>query len=164
VELKCLKYLARTLTEVGSVCLFSAMVLVGADVFMRNFFNAPIPGTLELTEFLPVILTYCGFTYTSMLNRHINTTFGLDLVGSATLKSLIKGFSTLLMMLFLSLLIWQTTVEGLRSWQIKEYSQGLIDLPRYPIKILIPIALAVGWLHYFEKFILLFKKRSEKEK
>jgi len=124
------------------------MVLVGLDVFLRYVFNAPISGTLEISELLPVVLTYFGFGFTSIHQRHIRTTFVLDRIHSNSVKSKIEMISSILMLLFISVLIWRTAVEGRLAWQIKEYSQGVIPIPIYPVKVLIPAALFVGWLYH----------------
>ena len=129
--------------SLSSLCLFLAMFLIGADVFMRYVFNAPVAGTLEITELVPVIVTYCAFTYTAQHKRHIRTTFLMVRLPKTKVR-ILNFISNLLTLLFLLLLIWRTAVEAMDSWAIKEYSQGLIAVPRYPVKILIPIALSVA--------------------
>ena len=142
--------------SISSICLFAAMFLIGADVFMRYLFNAPIAGTLEITELVPVIVTYCAFTYTAQQGRHIRTTFLLLRLPGPAVR-ILNFFSYALMVLFLLLLIWQSALEAMRSWEIKEYSQGLIAVPRYPVKILIPIALSVACFFYAGKIVQLVK-------
>ena len=147
-----MQILNAVLKGLGSVCLFVAMLLICADVALRYLLNAPISGTLELSELVPVIVTYCFFTFTAMEERHIRTTFAVDRLPER-FRPPIGLLAQVLMLIFLALLIWRTAVEGYGSWQIREISQGLIAVPRYPVKVLIPVALSVGWLYYVGQLV-----------
>ncbi len=151
--------LARIFSGLASLCLFAAMLLIGADVFMRYLCHAPIAGTLELSTFVPVIATYCSFAYTAVHQRHIRTTFVLDRVPSR-IKLTLEIFSTLMMFCFVGVIVWQTSLEAVQSFDIREISQGLIAIPIYPVKILIPIALSVGWIYYLLEIIHLISSRA----
>jgi TRAP-type C4-dicarboxylate transport system permease small subunit len=135
------------------------MLLIGADVFLRYVFSSPVPGTLEISEVLPVILTYFGLGFTSIMKRHIRATFVLDRLHSASIKSTIELICSLLMFLFLSLLIWRMSSEGLSSLHVREYSQGIIPVPIYPVKVLVPAALFVGWLYYIWEIIQILRRK-----
>ena len=156
--IKALNKVARVLAEIGAISLFALMLLVGGDVFMRFFFNAPIPGTLELSEFSMVVVTFLCFTYTAAQRRHIRTTAVVDRLPSAY-KFAAEILCVFLMLVFLSLVIWQTFIEGVRSLQTAEYSQGLLRIPIYPAKLLIPSALFFGWLYFLGNFFLLIRQR-----
>lgn len=158
--LKAVDLMSRGFKNLASACLFIVMLLVGSDVFLRYVFGRPIPGTLEISELIPVILTYFGLGFTSISKRHIRTTFVLDRLDSPSIKSFIEFMSSFLMALFLSLLIWRTASEGLLSLQIKEYSQGLIPVPIYPVKVLIPVALFVSWLYYVWEIVRIFSRKE----
>jgi TRAP-type C4-dicarboxylate transport system permease small subunit len=157
---KIYKVIVSVFNEISAICLFAAMCLVGADVAMRYFLNAPIPGTLEITELAPVIITYGVLAFAGIQKRHIRTTFVIQRAPTS-IKVVMEAFSILLMLSFLSLLIWRTTVEAHWSWAIKEYSQGIIAVPQYPVKIFIPFALFTAWLHFLVELVLLFKKRED---
>lgn len=154
---------SRVLTDMCSLLLFCIMILVGADVFMRYSFNAPIPGTLEISEQIVVFITFLCFAYTGMQARHVRTTV---IVGRLplSLKAAADFLCTLLMLALLSLLIWRTTIEAWRALTILEVRMGLIEVPLYPSKIAIPIGLAVAWLYYFFNLPSLFLKNRREQK
>jgi TRAP-type C4-dicarboxylate transport system permease small subunit len=158
---KIIQSLSNFFNAISSVCLFGSMILIGADVFCRYVFNAPISGTLEITEQVPVIATVCAFAYTASLKRHIKTTFFEDRLSNEG-KHWMQCLSNLLMFAFLSILVWQTAIEFLKSYEIREYSQGLIAIPRYPVKLLIPLGLGVGWLYYLKEFIGQMRRKESK--
>ena len=45
---------------VAGVVLFALMLLTTADVIGRYFFNAPITGVVDLTEFSVLLMTFLG--------------------------------------------------------------------------------------------------------
>ena len=155
--------LAKILTDISSLWLFGIMILVGSDVFMRYTFNAPIPGTLEISEQTVVLITFLCFAYAGMQKRHVQTT---AIVGHlpSSLKFVADVVSILLMLVLLSLLVWRTSLEGLRALRIQEIRMGLIGVPIYPSKIAIPIGLSVAWLYYFLTLLSFFKRRENERK
>ena len=151
--------MARSLTEISSLWLFAIMLLVSSDVFMRYFFNAPVPGTLEISEQTVVIITFLCFAHTGIEKRHINTT---AIIGRSPywVKHISYVLSITTMLILLTLLIWQTSIEAWRSLSIRELRMGLIEVPIYPTKISIPIGLSVAWLYYFISLLGSFKKKD----
>lgn len=161
--IRIIKVLARGLTEISSLWLFGIMILVGCDVFMRYVFNSPIPGTLEISEQTVVILTFLCFAYTGVEKRHVRTTAIVGRLPSL-FRRLSHVLSLFLMVILLSLLVWQTSVEALRAWSIREIRMGLIEVPIYPTKIAIPISLSIAWLYYFLTLLGSFKRSESDEK
>lgn len=162
VAAKIIHVLAKVLVNLSSFWLFGIMFLVGADVFMRYSFNLPITGTLEISEQTVVIITFLCFAYTGIEKRHIQT--------NAIVRRLPSSFgcfadflSSFLMLLMLTLLIWQTSKEAWYALSIKEARMGLIEVPIYPTKIAITIGLSVAWAHYLMSFIGLFKKEQNQK-
>ena len=158
--LKIVGLFSKIFLYTASACLFVITFLIGADVFLRYTFNAPIPGTLEISEVIPVILTYFGFAFTAIHKRHIRTTFALDWIQSASIRSVMEVIVSALMLFFISILIWRTSIEGLAAWHIKEYTQGVIAVPTYPIKLLMPAALLAGWLYYMWEIVQILQGKE----
>ena len=158
-----IKVVAKGLTEISSLWLFAIMILVGSDVFMRYVFNAPIPGTLEISEQTVVIITFLCFAYTGIEGRHVRTT---AIVGRFPylLRRIFYVLSIFLMAILLTLLVWQTSIEAWRSLSIREIRMGLIGVPLYPTKIAIPISLSVAWLYYSLTFLGSFKRSDSDDK
>jgi len=143
---------SRILQEIGALCLLLVFLLISADVALRYALNAPIAGTLEISEFAPVIITYCFFALAALEDRHIRATFLVERL-PAPYRRFAAILADVLMLAFVTVLIWQTTKEAVRSWAMLEISQGLISVPRFPVKTLIPVGLAVGWLIFLLQLI-----------
>jgi TRAP-type C4-dicarboxylate transport system permease small subunit len=160
VVFKLLNKLAKALLDISSIWLLGVMLLIGADVFMRYTFAKPIPGTLEISEQTVVILTFLCFAYTGMQNRHIRTDAIIRRC-PPPFRTFTEFLSAFLMLLMLSLMIWQTSKEAWEAICIREVRMGLIEVPIYPTKIAISVGLSVAWVYYLLNFIRLFKQEKK---
>ncbi len=51
------------------------MLITTGDVITRSFFNKPIPGTLELSEYMLSIIILLGAAYTQQVKGHVGVDF-----------------------------------------------------------------------------------------
>jgi TRAP-type transport system small permease protein len=65
----------RTLTALAglmaALALFGIMVLTAVDVSGRKFLSASVPGSLELTELLMVVVIFAGLPLVSLHGEHV---------------------------------------------------------------------------------------------
>ena len=61
----------KVLSLIAAAALFAMMVLTFADVFGRKFLDASIPGSLELTELLMLLLIFVALPLTSLHGEHV---------------------------------------------------------------------------------------------
>lgn len=100
----------------GLLCaaaLFSIMLLTFFDVGGRKLFSQSIPGSLELTELLMVLVIFAGLPLVSERGEHVIFD-SLDSVWPAWLVTLQKAFVHLVcavLMMALAYLMWQTGVQ-----------------------------------------------------
>lgn len=134
-----LKHLVVAMAIVSAGLVFSMMLLVAFNVLGRYFFNHPVTGTIELTMLLMVGIIFLGYAYAQRRRMHIRVTLFTSRLGAkGQLISDILYFSVTAV--FFSILAWRTTIAAIDSWQIREILQGVLPLPVYPAKTLIPIA------------------------
>jgi TRAP-type transport system small permease protein len=55
----------------AALALFGIMVLTAVDVSGRKFFSASVPGSLELTELLMVMVIFAGLPLVSLHGEHV---------------------------------------------------------------------------------------------
>jgi TRAP-type transport system small permease protein len=97
----------------GLLCasaLFAIMVLTFFDVGGRKLLSQSIPGSLEMTELLMVVVIFAGLPLVSSRGEHV-VFDSLDNVWSATLGKLLRAIVHMLcaaLMLGLAYLMWQT--------------------------------------------------------
>jgi TRAP-type transport system small permease protein len=100
----------------GLLCaaaLFAIMVLTFFDVGGRKLFSNSIPGSLELTELLMVIVIFAGLPLVSERGEHVIFD-SLDSVWPAwfvKLQKMLVHLVCAVLMLALAYLMWQTGVQ-----------------------------------------------------
>jgi len=101
----------RVINGVGAVCLSVMMLLTVAEVVLRHFFNRPIKGTLELTEFLMIIVVFLAMGYTAMLRGHVV----IDILTSRLRgrpRAIGDSIAHLISIGFCCLMIWQGVAQA----------------------------------------------------
>ena len=135
-------YVAFAFAVMAGVAIFTMLFTTVADVFRRYMLNKPIAGVLELNEILFPVVVFLGIALTQALRGHIRVTLLISRIGSkwqGTLEliTLVIAFA---FWMFLGMQLWK---EGLYSFAISEYRWGLIQIPIWWAKLLLPIC---SWL------------------
>lgn len=104
---------------VGGICCGVSMFLITADVVGRYFFNSPIPGTLEVTEFLLCIIVFGGLSYLEIRGEHIRIFLVYSRL-SGKVQFALSVFAKGLGLLFFGIMTWQTFRNALHSFSTQE--------------------------------------------
>lgn len=128
----------RALAVAANAALLLIMLAVAADALMRYVFGKPIAGVLEGVELLMVLVVYVGLARTQAERGHIAVGLLTDrLAGRA--RAAMAAVASLLALSLFAALTWATTGMALRSWEIGEYSAGLVPFPLYPARSLVAL-------------------------
>jgi TRAP-type C4-dicarboxylate transport system permease small subunit len=113
---------------IGSGVVALAMLSIVADVTGRRFFNQPVTGTLEMNEFMLVIIMFFTIAYCQFLKGHVT----IDLLVDRLSKKAQNILDILIYIVFF-------VTSGLLSWQL--YIQGLTILGQHTTSgtLLIPV-------------------------
>jgi TRAP-type C4-dicarboxylate transport system permease small subunit len=112
---------------------FGIMWLIDANALSRKIFNAPITGTLEITEALMVFAILLPMGYTQMRRGHIRVT----LITGHFPPRLGKYFFVFSLLVGCIFAAWATYASFnffMRSYNINEHAWGSIRIPIYPAK------------------------------
>lgn len=131
-----LKRLAVGLVLLGSVGMMGSMIICVADVVGTNFFDWPVPGTLEITESTMVLIVFGALAYTQQRRGHIRVEILHGHMGPRV-RSFMELVTDLLALVFFLLLAWQSFGELSYSWEIREATMGTIRFPLYPARLLL---------------------------
>jgi TRAP-type mannitol/chloroaromatic compound transport system permease small subunit len=131
-----LRRLAIGLVLLGSLGMMFSMLICAADVVGTNFFDWPVPGTLEITESTMVLIVFGALAFTQEKRGHIRVEI-LHGYMSPRLKSMADLFTHLLAFVFFLLLAWYSFGELAYSWEIQEATMGTIRFPLYPARTLL---------------------------
>jgi TRAP-type mannitol/chloroaromatic compound transport system permease small subunit len=134
--------LAVGLVLLGSVGMMVSMLICVADVVGTNFFDWPVPGTLEITESTMVLIVFGALAYTQEKRGHIRVEI-LHGYMSPRIRSFMDAVTHFLAFVFFVLLGWQSIGELTYSWEIREATMGAIRFPLYPARLLLTAGAAL---------------------
>jgi TRAP-type C4-dicarboxylate transport system permease small subunit len=147
--------LSGYLSYIGNVALAAMMLLATADVIGRYFFNAPVLGAYEITEYLMLILVFSFLALAQSTKVHIS----VDIVFNrlpARLQHVLERLNHLICLLMMILVSWMSIQ---RIWELKRTGEAsvLLKIPDYPFAVF----LVIGCLAFcFEFFKDLFRSTS----
>jgi TRAP-type mannitol/chloroaromatic compound transport system permease small subunit len=134
--------LAVGMVLLGSVGMMVSMFICVADVVGTNFFEFPVPGTLEITESTMVLIVFGALAYTQERRGHIRVDLLHGFV-SPRVKSFMDAMTHLLALVYFVLLGWHSIGELTYSWEMREATMGAIRFPLYPARLLLTAGTAL---------------------
>jgi len=145
---KAIRRINYVVCAIGMAMIIPLMLLTFADVMLRGFFNKPIPGTFELSQYILAIFILLGAAYTQQVKGHV----GVDFVTSRLSRRLRVGceiITTLLSLFIIAIIVWQGWVEGITEKTVSDQ----LRIPQYPFRVLVAVG---GFLLWLELLIDLF--------
>ncbi len=133
--------LESLLTLIGGIVIFLLVFLATANVLGRWIFSLPISGYIDWVEQAMAFFAFLGIAFTQRDGGHIRMDM---LVGHLHGRPLwvTELISTVLMLCITLVLIYGSFLHFLRAFQIGDSSLD-INLPTWPAKLVVPVALTV---------------------
>jgi len=125
----------------GMVFILPLMLMTTADVLSRSFLNKPLPGVVELSEYMLALVILLGAAYTQQVRGHVHVDFLTSHMGART-QSIISMFTTLLCLAIVSVVVWQGYMLGLDETSVSD----MLRIPKAPFKFLVGIGGSLLWL------------------
>ena len=125
----------RWVAGVGACSLVFLMLLTAADVLGRDVLDHPVPGAVELSQYLLAVFILLGLAYTQQVKGHVSVsvlTSRLPVSGQLILKLV----SSVLGLVLFGLLAWQGWVVGIEERTVSD----LLRIPQFPFRILVAVA------------------------
>lgn len=125
------KFAASLLAWFAGAVLVALMLITVVDVSGRYFFNAPLEGTLDLTQMSVVAMVYLGMAYTTYHGAHAVISVLYDRLPQPAARILDRIINLSAASLFV-IIAWRTALNAI---QIKQFGQStqLLLLPLYPV-------------------------------
>jgi TRAP-type C4-dicarboxylate transport system permease small subunit len=149
-----IRKISRISFYVGSGLLFVIMILVTIDVTGRFFFNSPLLGSLEITEFLLAGAVLLGLGYTQDLRGNVD----LELFYNRFSKRAQRFSDLLAYIIGIALFTivtwegWNNALEGLE----KNLASDVLRIPAWPFLLFVPVGacllVLVLFCQLFESF------------
>lgn len=145
--------------RVGESIIVMMMLFITVDVFLRYFFNSPLLGSYEITQFMLTLVVFFGLAHTQKRKGHLFIDLFLDKF-SKTTRTLINGFNSLICLGGFSLIGIFTFLQGLEQQSTGE-SSGVLFIPNFPFYWLAAFGIAllclVYLVNFFDSLILIGK-------
>ena len=107
----------------------------------RGFFNKPIPGTLELSEYMLCIIILLGAAYTQQVKGHVGVDFLTKRFSTRT-RSLVEILTTLASMFIIAIMVWQGFIEGIHEKTVSD----MLRVPQWPFRLLVAVGGFLLWM------------------
>ena len=143
--LRLIRYVRRfnlMMHYVAGIALVGMLALTVADITGRSVFNNPVPGTVEVTAAVLVVIVFLGLARSEDLGDHITVDLLYVRVGDRS-KKVLDYFADVMSVLVLGLMAYQLYRFGIRQAD----SGAVTPVLRWPIWPFVFIA-ALGSLGY----------------
>ena len=120
-------HLSKWFAYIATGVLGLMMLLTVADVFMRTFFNSPITGTTEITEFMMVIVVFPALAWCAVQRRHIQVDLLVGLLPRRA-QTIIDSITLLLALCTYIIITYHSVLEAMEV----ETTTSLLSLPHAP--------------------------------
>jgi TRAP-type C4-dicarboxylate transport system permease small subunit len=140
------------LGALGSITIAGLMVLIVADVLVRNFFNTTIPVVAEIGALSVVMILFLQLATTVSHDRMARTEFFVRSVQRASPRAarVLEGFYDLVGATACGLIAWSTVGVLAKDLKAHEFIGvlGVFTLPVWPFRVLIIVGVTAATLHY----------------
>jgi TRAP-type mannitol/chloroaromatic compound transport system permease small subunit len=132
---------SKLMSRIASVILVLMMLLTVTDVFLRKVFSRSILGTVEVSEFLLLIVVFFTLADTEVLNGHVKVDLVMSRFGGRV-QAMVDMVTQLACFLLCGLIAWSTLVYSEQMRASGEVSQDLW-LPIYPFVYIVALGCAI---------------------
>jgi TRAP-type mannitol/chloroaromatic compound transport system permease small subunit len=168
------KLLASLFDRITFVCLASsgAMILVMAcidtyGVARRYVFTNPDPYVYTSINILMLGCAVFALAHVERLGRHIRVSFVTGRLSDKAQEILQNIIGPILGLTFCLTVIWMSWNDAWFSLQIKQTTSGIVKIPSFPIKMMVPVGLGLLCLALISKisrYVVSLRSKAEKVK
>lgn len=129
--------LSRFISYIGNFAIAGMMFLTTADVIGRYFFNYPVLGAYEITEYLMLIMVFAFLAFTQSEKAHIS----VDIVFirlPRRIQAFINRFNHLVCLLLMIFVTWRG-IHNIFDMEKSGEASTLLKIPDYPFAIFLVI-------------------------
>ncbi|WP_185995916.1 TRAP transporter small permease subunit [Nocardioides campestrisoli] len=126
------------LAMLAAVCTLAMMATMIADVANRVLGNGSLKGAYELSAMLLVVIVFLGFGYAERTETNVRVTLATSRMPHAVARvvRLVGGIVSTVVVALFARATWD---QALVSMDRGEFTQGIVDFPVWPTKLVIAI-------------------------
>ena len=142
-----LTWLSELIAEIGLVGL---LLIVIHEVIVRYVFDSPTLFSVELSEYLLVLVVFMSIGWVLKEDRHVAVSFVVDLMPRKVRLGM-NVLTSVLTMAFLGILVWKGGRTAVTAYTGDYHSSSLLNFPMWIPYVLIPLGALVLSLQYLVK-------------
>ncbi len=131
---------ADVLANLAAVVLALMMFLMATDVVSRYIFNSPIPGALELVEYMMAIVVPLAIAYCAAHRSHVSVEMVVERLSSPVRRA-VSVVVTILSIAFIALVSWENFLN-IGDTYASKMTSAVLHIPAYPF--VVPVALGMS--------------------
>ncbi len=155
---KFIERITRFMATVGMIFVIPLMLITTGDVVGRGFFNKPIAGTFEMSEYMLAVIILLGTAYTQQVKGHVAVDFLTTRFNKKT-QALCQAVTMLLSLFIVSIVVWQGFKLGFEETGVTDQ----LRIPRAPFKMLVGIGGIFLWFQILFDFLDSVAKLKRRE-
>jgi len=137
-------YIEDALNVVAAGSIMVLMVMAVIQVVGRKVFNAPIFGYIDWVEQIMILFAFIGVAYCQRHGGHVRMELIISNFRGRVLWA-VEIFGVLIGLFIIGILIPTSFDHFLRAWELGDSTINA-ELPLWPAKLVIPVALTSLWL------------------
>jgi TRAP-type transport system small permease protein len=141
----------RVINGIGTVVLGLMVLLTVADIVLRLFLGRPIRGTLEITEFLMVIVVFSAMAYTAVLRGHIVIQIMASRLPQRP-RAVLDTLADLISIVFCALVAWQGIAQA-GITRLRDDISGVIGIPVSPFYYVMVLGISLMGLVFIANLL-----------
>lgn len=151
--------ISRMMSKGASVVLFLMMLLTVSDVVGRKLFSHSVMGSVELSEFMLLILIFFSLAHGEAKNAHVKVDFVMGLF-SPRVRAVVDMVTQFIGFLLCGLITWSSLVYAGKMKAAGDVSQDLW-LPKYPFVYVVALGCGILALALLVKFFSAIARMGE---
>jgi TRAP-type mannitol/chloroaromatic compound transport system permease small subunit len=140
---RALSHVEDSLNLIAALAVFFLMFVGVAQIVGRTIFDFAIYGYIDYMEQASSLFAFLGISYAQRLGSHIGMDLTMNWRPSNRWK--IELFGVVVTIAIITVLVYASFTNFLRAYQLGDSSMD-IQLPTWPAKFMVPLALSILWL------------------
>ena len=133
--------LAYWVCAVGMFMAIPLMLITTADVISRSFFNKPIPGVLEMSEYMLSVIILLGAAYTQQVKGHVWVDF-FTVKFSKRTQMVFRVITDVATLFIISIVVCMGFSDAMEEKTVSD----MLRIPQWPFKMLVSVGGFLLWL------------------
>lgn len=150
-------WLSRIMSYMATIFLTIMMFVIVVDVICRYLFNSPLRGSIEIVEYLMIVVGSLGLASCTLQGKNISVSVLVDRMPSR-IQRIFRITAYFLGLVIFFFLGWLTTLESVDRMLIYRDTTDVLDIPSYPFYFLLSFGFCCMFLAIFIRLIQYIKK------